>query len=187
MPGFARPEKQKAGHDPDLSFHSRCPLVSTLRRQSAAACVKSSRASSLRAAVHPCWRAASSEVRRACRPRGLCRLEVVRGGLAGTAVLHNLEVDLLAFDESAHAGPLNGGDVDENVRSTGIRLNEAKTLGGVEELYSASSHDDFSLINRSVGIRQPKPAVQIEIEREDRQVRMVRGNKVRQANSMHGI
>jgi hypothetical protein len=47
------------------------------------------------------------------------------------------------FSDGAHAGTLDGGDVDENVRSAVIGLDEAETFGGVEELYCSSCHDDF--------------------------------------------
>ena len=60
--------------------------------------------------------------------------QIVSRGLAGTAVLHDLEVHLLAIVERAEARALDGGDVDEDVRSAGVRSDEAVALGGVEPL-----------------------------------------------------
>jgi hypothetical protein len=73
---------------------------------------------------------------------------LVSGGLAGTAVLLDLEVDLLAFRQALHPGALDGGDVDENVRSAGVRLDEAKAFGGVEPLYGSSCHGSSSCLRR---------------------------------------
>jgi hypothetical protein len=77
----------------------------------------------------------------------LRRLEVFGRALTVAIVLHDVEAELLALDERAHAGALDGGDVDEDVRLTATLLNEAKPFGRIEELYGSSSHDDFLSIS----------------------------------------
>jgi hypothetical protein len=69
-----------------------------------------------------------------------CLAKRSSGRLAGAAVLLDLEVDFLAFNEVRHASALDSGDVDENVRAAVVRLNEAEALGAVEPLNGASSH-----------------------------------------------
>jgi hypothetical protein len=77
-----------------------------------------------------------------------CSLEILRGILAGTLVLNDLEADLLAFGEAVHASALDGRDVHENVGCAIIGLNESVTLGGIEELHGTSCHDDFLSIDK---------------------------------------
>jgi hypothetical protein len=69
-------------------------------------------------------------------------LEVASRHLARAAILLEVEGNLLAFDEFAHAGTLDSGDVDERVRAAVIRLNEAEAFGGVEPFNGASGHDE---------------------------------------------
>ena len=72
-------------------------------------------------------------------------LAALGGGMGqGRAVAAALELirDLLAFVEAADARTLDSADVDERVLATGIRLDEAEALGGVEEFYGAiDGHD----------------------------------------------
>jgi len=75
--------------------------------------------------------------------QSLGSLKVVSCILAAAAVRDDVEADLLAVDERAHAGALNSGDVNEHIGVAVVGLNEAKTLGGIEELNGTSSHDDF--------------------------------------------
>jgi hypothetical protein len=72
----------------------------------------------------------------------LCGLEVLGSHLASLGVANDIKAELLAFDDVVHAGPLDRGDVDENVRSALIGLDEAEALGAVEPLYSTCRHDD---------------------------------------------
>lgn len=67
------------------------------------------------------------------------RAEIVRGGLAGTAILGDFEADLLAIAQAVEARPLHGRHVDENVRAAVVRSDEAITLVRVEPLYSTCS------------------------------------------------
>ena len=53
---------------------------------------------------------------------------------------HNLEADRLTFIETAKAGRLHGGDVDEHVLAAVLRHDEPKSLGGIEPLHGAYSH-----------------------------------------------
>src|SRR5690606_25115289 len=72
----------------------------------------------------------------------LHRLEVVGRALALAAVHDGVEADLLAFHESAHAGALDRGDVDEHIIPARVGRDEAETLGGVEELNRSDGHDN---------------------------------------------
>ena len=62
--------------------------------------------------------------------------------LARALVLHELEGDLLTFAQIAHASALDGADVDENVLSAIIRLDETKTLGRIEPLDCTDAHNE---------------------------------------------
>jgi hypothetical protein len=53
----------------------------------------------------------------------------------------DVERQLLALDERAHAGALDRGDVHEDVGAAGILHDEAVTFLGVEELDGTLSHD----------------------------------------------
>src|SRR5690349_2313302 len=95
-----------------------------------------------RSAIAP---AQSVRSRRSCREipgcaRSACGAEVLRGELAGAAVLRDLEIDLLAFGQAVHARTLDRGDMDEHVRSAGVRLDEAEALLVVEPLHCSSCH-----------------------------------------------
>ncbi len=76
------------------------------------------------------------------------------GRLASAAVLLDLEVDLLAFDQGRQTSALNSGDVDENVRAAVVRLDEAETLGGVKPLDRSSCHKNSPCI--CFGLTRPK-------------------------------
>ena len=69
-------------------------------------------------------------------------LEIASGHLARLAVTLEFEADLLAFDEIAHSGALDGGDVNEGVSVAIVRLNEAEAFGGVEPFNCAGGHDE---------------------------------------------
>src|SRR5690348_1761457 len=77
-------------------------------------------------------------------------LQVHRRRLAVTAGL-GLERDLLSFVEVAEASAFNGRDMHEHVVATGIRLNEAEALLGIEPLDGALSHEKSSLF----GVERP--------------------------------
>jgi hypothetical protein len=67
-------------------------------------------------------------------------LQILSRSLAGTAVGDDLEGDLLTFVQTAQASAFNRADVNENVLVAVFRLNESKTLLGVEPLYSSNAH-----------------------------------------------
>ena len=69
-------------------------------------------------------------------------LQIAGRHLARLVVALEIEADLLAFNELAHAGALDGRDVDEGVSAAVVRLNEAEALGGIEPFYCASGHDE---------------------------------------------
>ena len=61
-------------------------------------------------------------------------LQIISRHLAALAISNEFVRDLLTFAKVAHASTLYSADVHECVGSAVIRLNEAKALGGVEEL-----------------------------------------------------
>src|SRR3569833_2661667 len=99
------------------------------------------------------WRTASTVatggIRRAPGTRRkslrLERAQVRRRNLAVTAALEVVAV-LLAFVQAGQARALDGGDVDEGVLRTIIRLDEAEALGGVEEFYGAGDGHGSSFV-----------------------------------------
>jgi hypothetical protein len=72
--------------------------------------------------------------------RQLRRLQVNGGGLAAAPVGFDVERYLLAFDQRAHAGALDGGDVNEHIGAAGVLDDEAVAFLGVEELNGTLSH-----------------------------------------------
>jgi hypothetical protein len=82
----------------------------------------------------------ASDFRPGAPVKSACLAEAAGRGLAGAAVLLDLEVDLLTFNEIRHASAFNSRDVDENVRTAGVGLDEAEALGSVEPFYGASRH-----------------------------------------------
>jgi hypothetical protein len=79
-------------------------------------------------------------------PQRLEGAQVLGRGLATTRIGDSFEGDLLAFLKVAKTGALDGGDVDEHVRRAVIRLDEAKTLGGIKPLNSTGSHGSVPLM-----------------------------------------
>ena len=67
-------------------------------------------------------------------------LELIGRGLSGAAVLLDLVAYLLTLLQIAQAGALDGADVNENIRSAIIGLDEAKALLTVEPFHSSVSH-----------------------------------------------
>ncbi len=66
--------------------------------------------------------------------------ETAGRGLAGAAVLLNLIADFLAVSEGRQARAFNGGDVDENVLTAIVGLNESKARGAIESLAGSGRH-----------------------------------------------
>ncbi|CCV08717.1 hypothetical protein MESS2_790009 [Mesorhizobium metallidurans STM 2683] len=87
-------------------------------------------------------RAPRALARRAPFSKSGCLAQRSSGRLASAAVLLDLEVDLLAFDQGRQSSALDCGDVDENVRAARVRLDEAEALGGVKPLDRTSCHFD---------------------------------------------
>jgi hypothetical protein len=103
-------------------------------------------------------------------------LQVLGSALAAAAVLDDLERDLLAFRDGAHAGTLDSGDVDENVRAAIVGSDEAVALGRVEELHGSGVHDDFLSIGHSKKLAAPKHVKRFRsiLREEDRRPRVTR-------------
>jgi hypothetical protein len=70
--------------------------------------------------------------------------EIFRAGLAAHAVDLRFIRKLLAFIERAQTCTFDGADVNKNVGSAIIGLDEAKTLGRVEPLNCSGSHVTIS-------------------------------------------
>jgi hypothetical protein len=109
--------------------------------------------------VHPWSRAISATQ--------LLGAEIFSRVLAAAVIPHNVEGNLLPLDKAAETRTLHRTDVDENVRSTLIRLNESKALGGIEEFYNTGVHDDFLSIEhkRSLAVQNAQQDFKIEVER----------------------
>src|ERR1700760_1849153 len=73
--------------------------------------------------------------------RVLDGLQIRRPGAArvGDAV----DRHFLAFVQRTHASRFDGRGMDEHVLAAAFRRDEAKTLGGVEELYGSDGHLQF--------------------------------------------
>src|SRR5438552_18030567 len=80
-----------------------------------------------------CWRRARSEQLFELRP-----LEVRCGKLA--ALAHYVVGELLALDQARHSGTLDRGNMHEHIVAAVDRLDEAETLGRIEELYGTCGH-----------------------------------------------
>jgi hypothetical protein len=70
----------------------------------------------------------------------LLDLKIIGRRSAAALVDDELVADLLAFSEIAEARALDGADMDENVVSAGVRLNEAEALLRIEPFNGASLH-----------------------------------------------
>src|SRR4051812_9225901 len=77
----------------------------------------------------------------------LSHLEIFRRFLA--AIGNDLVLNVLAFVEGAQSGALDGGDVNEHILATTLRLDKAVTLGRVEPLHSACSHYQSPSLRRT--------------------------------------
>src|SRR4051794_10512401 len=67
-------------------------------------------------------------------------LQVLGRALAALGVALLLVGDLPPLAQRVHAGALDGGDVDEDVRAAVVGLDEAVALGGVGPLHRAGRH-----------------------------------------------
>src|SRR6516225_5842866 len=76
------------------------------------------------------------------------RLEIDRRLLALSWVGLQLVADLLAFVQGADAGALDRRNVDEDVGSAPIRLDEAEALCGIEPFDCAGGHCGWVLFSR---------------------------------------
>src|SRR5258708_25806597 len=83
-----------------------------------------------------------------CRSDGL---QIGSRRLAAPPVGFNVEADLLAFDQAAHSGALDGRDVNEHVRAASLLLNEAEAFLGVEKLYRTCCHSGILDTHKCVG------------------------------------
>jgi hypothetical protein len=78
----------------------------------------------------------------------LDRLQIGRGGLAAAAIGFDVKGELLPLIKAAHAGALDGGDVDEHIRAARVLHDEAVALLRVEKLNGTCSHDGLHLKTR---------------------------------------
>src|SRR5262249_33141601 len=68
----------------------------------------------------------------------LLRFKIFRRLFA--AISDDFILNVLAFVERAQPGPLHGGDVNEHILATALRLDKAVTFGRVDPLTSAFRH-----------------------------------------------
>jgi hypothetical protein len=73
--------------------------------------------------------------------QGLNSLQIRGGQLATLA--YDVVADLLPLIEVAHAGTFDCGNVDENVLSTIVGLNETEALLGIKPFYRSRRHGIF--------------------------------------------
>lgn len=71
-----------------------------------------------------------------------CALRKGEIGRAFAAIAAGLDLErhLLSVRKAGQAGPFDGGDVDENVLTARIRLDEAEAFLGIEKLHGAVRH-----------------------------------------------
>src|SRR6476620_715820 len=86
-----------------------------------------------------------------------CFAEIASRGLAAFAVLLNLIIDLLAVIQGGKPGAFDSRDVDENVRTATVGLNESKTFAAVEPFHCSSRHTRIPCTFCPVG--RPEPFV----------------------------
>jgi hypothetical protein len=71
----------------------------------------------------------------------LSSLKVAGRHLAGLRVALEIVAKLLAFNDFAHSGALNSGDVNERICAAIVRLNEAEAFSGIKPFYCAGGHE----------------------------------------------
>jgi len=69
-------------------------------------------------------------------------LEIASRHFARLVVALHVIGDLLAFNDFAHSGTLDGRDVHEGIGAAVVRLNKAKAFGGIKPFNCASGHDE---------------------------------------------
>jgi hypothetical protein len=72
----------------------------------------------------------------------LSSAQIFSGGLAGTTVCDDVERYLLAFIQALHASAFNGADMNEDVLTAVLWLNEAETFLAVKPLHGSRMHED---------------------------------------------
>jgi hypothetical protein len=72
----------------------------------------------------------------------LSSLKVAGRHLARLCVALKFVAQLLAFDDFAHSGALDCGDVNERISAAIVRLNEAEALSGIKPFYCAGGHSE---------------------------------------------
>src|SRR6185503_8961073 len=87
--------------------------------------------------VHP-WSAGNGTAIR----RSADGPEIVGGQLAVALVRHEIELDLLAFDQMTEASALDGAYMDECVLAAVVGLDEAEALLRVKPLHGSRRHEE---------------------------------------------
>jgi len=72
----------------------------------------------------------------------LSSLKIASRHFAGLVVALQIVAKLLAFDDFAHSGALDGRDVNERVSAAVVRLDEAEALGGIKPFNCAGDHNE---------------------------------------------
>jgi hypothetical protein len=112
---------------------------------------------------------ASTSVVKGLERNSLRSDEVFSRALAVAIVLHNVETELLAFNEALHSCTLDCRDMHEHVWLSAVLFDEAKTLCGIEELNRSIAHSDsLSNRHRNSPLARMTNAARHEFERENR-------------------
>jgi hypothetical protein len=69
-------------------------------------------------------------------------LEVRGGQLAAALIRHQVELDLLSFDQMIEASLFDGADMDECILAAIIRLDEAEALRRVKPFHGSHRHEE---------------------------------------------
>lgn len=72
--------------------------------------------------------------------KSACFAEISSRGLAGAGVLLDFVVDFLALNKGRETSAFDSGNVDENVLTATVGLDESKTFNAVEPLHNPSRH-----------------------------------------------
>ena len=64
----------------------------------------------------------------------------ISSAFAAIPAIDHFKLNRLVFGQGGQPSGLNSGDVDENILTAIVRLNEPITLFGIEPLYSAFRH-----------------------------------------------
>src|SRR5262245_6214014 len=104
-----------------------------------------------------CAKGGRAAERSGATPNASLDLELSSLLAAALAIVLEHEAHLVALADRGNAGRFERGGMDEHVLATGLRRDEAKALGSVEELHS-TTHSHWEVLSRSEFSRPTGPA-----------------------------